>query len=101
MNYSNEYLTGAQMLDAELEQFNHNPKDFVQAMRWTGDIVEKAATLKDKLELVKKDYIGLESMIKNLKVNNPHFDVQDIVDNDDVQDFITNLFAAKILKALK
>lgn len=99
MNYSDEYLTGAQMLDCELELFNRNPKEFVKAMSWTGEIVDKAETLKDKLELVKKDYTGLESLIKSLKEKK--YDIQDIVESGNVQDYITNLFAAKILKALK
>lgn len=100
MNYTKNYLLGAQILDAELEQFNHNPSDFVESMRWSKEMQDKAETVKDKLELVKKDYTDFEKIFDNLEAENPEFGEMELLYHDSVQDYVTNLFAGKILAAI-
>lgn len=92
MNYSENYLNGATMLDGEMEQFDHNPADFVSMIGWSKDMQVKAETVRGKLELVKDDYLKLEKILD---------DHNGDVHCDAAQDYITNLFSAKILKALK
>ena len=101
MNYSENYLRGANMLDCELEQFDRNPKEFVQGMNWTKTMQNKAEKVKGKLELVKDDYLKLERIFNDLEDNNPEYGEMELVHHDDVQDYITNLFAGKILEAIK
>ncbi len=92
MNYSENYLKGANMLDSEMEQFDRNPGDFVEAMGWIKTLQKEAETVRGKLELVKKDYLSLEKIID--KANGD-------TEVDSIQDFITNLFAKKINKAIQ
>jgi hypothetical protein len=92
MNYSTNYLNGANLLDCELEQFNYNPTDFVASMGWTKDNQAKAEKLKDKITLNSEDYLGLEKLIDSL---------DGAYDHDDVQDHVTNLFAGKINNLIK
>jgi hypothetical protein len=92
MNYSENYLNGANMLDSEMEQFDHNPGDFVACMGWTKTAQKNAQKVRGELTLEKQDYLELEKIL-----DNNGGDTED----DKVQDYITNLFAAKILKAMK
>lgn len=90
MNYSENYLKGANMLDSEMEQFDRNPAEFVKAMGWEKNFQNKAKRLRCNLELVKKDYLMLEKIINKAK--------GDTEDNS-VQDYISNLFATKLLNS--
>ena len=92
MQYTENYLKGANMLDSEMEQFDHNPADFVSSMGWTKTNQKKAEKVRGKLTLVVEDYKGLEKVLD---------DVDGDYEHDDVQDYITNLFAGKILAAMK
>lgn len=92
MNYSENYLNGATMLDGEMEQFDHNPADFVSMIGWSIDKQRQAETVRGKLTLEKSDYLEMEKILDKHDGD---------VHCDAAQDYITNLFSAKILKALK
>lgn len=92
MNYSANYLLGANMLDSEMEQFDRNPAEYVESMGWAKEKQEKSNSLKGRLELVKNDYLMLE---KAIDLSNG-----DIEDNF-IQAYITLLFAEKISRAIK
>ncbi len=91
MNYSKNYLSGAALLDDELEEFDHNPANFTDSIGWTKTQQKQAESVRGKIELVKQDYVGLETLLNSLNGD---------IEHDRVQDYITDLFSKKISKAI-
>lgn len=91
MNYSENYLKGANLLDSEMERFEHNPAEFVACFGLDKDKQAKAELIRYKLTLDKKDYLMLEKAIDILDGN---------IEDNSVQDYIDLLFAIKIIKAI-
>ncbi len=89
-----------ELLDSELNEFNHNPSGYVASLGWSKDLQKRAVPLSETLAATTQDYQNLKSIIDSIVHTNHEATTIDVVESNSVSDFLCNCIAGKINTAL-
>ena len=89
------------LLDNELDEFNHNPPNYVAALGWSKLKQKQAKNLSGKISLDSKDYQNLAEITESILEYDSEATSEHIAENNTVSDYLCNKIAEKILDALK
>lgn len=94
------------LISKELDEFDNNPFGFIQSMAWDKKAFPKLLLLKDELSFTVEDINKVKDIINN-ELSKMPFDENvtettlTIMENNKINDCLTNLIAGKIIKAYK
>jgi len=94
-----EYNLASELLNAELENFDSNPAEYVKSLAWevTPVKVKKIQGLKGKISPTQKDIETLAVIISATGLKN----TEEIIEENEVADYVNNYVAGKLNEALK
>jgi hypothetical protein len=99
MTFVNAINLAGDLLNSELAEFKHNPKDYCDAMNWAPDSIATKKAIKnvDRIKTTADDSLALGLVIMETKLESSI----DIKENNQVSDFLVNCIAKHIIKSKK